>query len=320
MSNHNEIFYFNQDVNYDLKYRIKVIVDFVLRYLYKLILFFCRGQKEKFDTKYNFTICAIFKDEANYIKEWILYHQMIGVEHFYLYNNFSSDQYESVLKPFVESGMVTLTEWPIPQGQIPSYKHWYENFRKETKWNCFLDLDEYICPLYGDNVYDWVKKYEDYPTVKLYWRMFGTSGKMQHDDGKLVTEQYVVSWDKYYDEGKIFYNTSYKIDLFELGMMHNIKSPVTFLGKKVEIPPINEFKNFITKYNINKVKKDFTIQVNHYWSKALNCYFNQQRRGDAVFKESPRSMEYFYWHESKNRGTDYSIYRFLIKLKSLYEQ
>ena len=38
--------------------------------------------------KYYCSICAIFRDEGTYLKEWIEYHRIIGIDHFYLYNNF----------------------------------------------------------------------------------------------------------------------------------------------------------------------------------------------------------------------------------------
>ena len=47
---------------------------------------------------YYFSICAIFKDESLSIKEWIEYHKLIGVEHFYLYNNKSKDSSVSILQ------------------------------------------------------------------------------------------------------------------------------------------------------------------------------------------------------------------------------
>ena len=36
-------------------------------------------------------ICAIFKDEAPYLLEWLAFHKMIGVDLFFLYDNGSSD-------------------------------------------------------------------------------------------------------------------------------------------------------------------------------------------------------------------------------------
>ena len=59
---------------------------------------------------YGISICAIFKDESIYLKEWIEFHLLIWIEHFYLYNNFSKDSYLEVLKPYIEKNIVTLRE------------------------------------------------------------------------------------------------------------------------------------------------------------------------------------------------------------------
>src|SRR5262245_23964419 len=62
--------------------------------------------------KYQLTICAIFKNEKKYLKEWIEYHRLIGVDHFYLYNNNSSDHPLELLLPYIKTGIVTVIAWP----------------------------------------------------------------------------------------------------------------------------------------------------------------------------------------------------------------
>ena len=37
--------------------------------------------------KYQVSACLIFKDCGRYLAEWIEFHHMAGIEHFYLYNN-----------------------------------------------------------------------------------------------------------------------------------------------------------------------------------------------------------------------------------------
>lgn len=32
--------------------------------------------------------------------------------------------------------------------QISAYQHCYDNFKNETYWLVFIDLDEFICPKY----------------------------------------------------------------------------------------------------------------------------------------------------------------------------
>eukprot|EP01024_Parvocaulis_polyphysoides_P009844 TRINITY_DN13199_c0_g1_i1.p3 TRINITY_DN13199_c0_g1~~TRINITY_DN13199_c0_g1_i1.p3 ORF type:complete len:138 (-),score=4.69 TRINITY_DN13199_c0_g1_i1:75-488(-) len=47
--------------------------------------------------KYNVSIGTIFKNEAQYLLEWIAYHTIIGIEHFYLFNDDSTDEFMEVL-------------------------------------------------------------------------------------------------------------------------------------------------------------------------------------------------------------------------------
>ena len=68
--------------------------------------------------KYKASLCLIFKDEAPYLKEWLEYHLLIGIDHFYLYNNNSSDNYLEVLGPYIEDGTVTLINYQKNYGKF----------------------------------------------------------------------------------------------------------------------------------------------------------------------------------------------------------
>ena len=41
--------------------------------------------------RYDLTIAAVFQNEAPYLKEWIEFHKLVGVEHFLLVDNESTD-------------------------------------------------------------------------------------------------------------------------------------------------------------------------------------------------------------------------------------
>ena len=261
--------------------------------------------------KYQISICGIFKNEAPFIKEWIEYHMLLGVEHFYLYNNNSEDNFIQVLQPYITTGIVTLIDWPTIPGQQASYEDFYKKYRHETQWVSFLDLDEFICPLKYLDIPSWLQKFKKYPIIMIYWKMFGTSGHLEHDYSKLVIEQYINSWDKLTDIGKLFYNTDYDICNFFKGMMHSFE--VSHLG--AHIPPINQYGYFV-KYNIHRYNnKEDEIQCNHYWSKAYINYEAKHKRGSAAFGKSWKTFEKFLLHENFNRGSDYSIFRYLIQLK-----
>lgn len=56
--------------------------------------------------------CTLFRDDGMYLKEWVGFHHLIGVEHFYLYNHGSLDNPREVLNDFIQQGIVTLIDWP----------------------------------------------------------------------------------------------------------------------------------------------------------------------------------------------------------------
>ena len=43
--------------------------------------------------------CTIYRDDADYLPEWIEFHRLVGVERFFLYDNGSTDDHLEVLAP-----------------------------------------------------------------------------------------------------------------------------------------------------------------------------------------------------------------------------
>jgi hypothetical protein len=124
-------------------------------------------------------ICAIFRDEAPYLAEWISFHQLVGVEHFYLYNNNSSDGYLGVIQPFIDSGAVTLLDWPVPfheWAQRKAYEHCLEAARAEARWLAFIDIDEFLFAPQNESLKDVLPGYESWPGVVVNWQTYGSSG------------------------------------------------------------------------------------------------------------------------------------------------
>lgn len=132
------------------------------------------------------SVCSIFRNEAPYLKEWINFHKLVGVEHFYLYNNLSTDDWQSQIEEF---DCVTVIDWPMP---TPAIIAAYEDGIRRTqhsKWTAFIDVDEFLfCPD-GTPLPDFLKNYEEFPAVVVNWATYGTSGHVTQPDG-LVIENY----------------------------------------------------------------------------------------------------------------------------------
>ena len=284
------------------------------RYKVKLNMIKCEQTEKKYK------VCAIFKNEAFYLKEWLEFNHLVGVEHFYMYNNKSEDRFEAVLEPYIKKGLVTLVEWPYEQKQMEAYMDCIEKYASETKWMGFIDIDEFIVPKSTDNIYDFLQKFEkNRGAVNIYWRLYGTSGQMERNLDGLVVEDFTVCWPKYCDIGKCFYNTAFGFEensAWSRGLHH--KFWANWKGKNV--PPVNIFDH-VCIGDINKADTaDFPIQINHYFTKSYREYALKRAKGDVYFKINPHDEAYFYEHEMKCSSTDFSAYKYLIKLKLAMEE
>lgn len=159
--------------------RIKYFNDNFMHYFFSLILL----MNALFG--YELSVAAIFRDEGPYLKEWIDYHYMAGVEHFWLYNDHSKDHWEEVLKPYIEEGIVEvidlnwsssdLTGWI--SRQLQAYVDALKRTKDLTTWLGFIDIDEYLLPMQESTITECLEKhFSDAAGVYVSWRNFGTGG------------------------------------------------------------------------------------------------------------------------------------------------
>ncbi len=274
-------------------------------YLFLIRLFY---RKQKFDKKYYVSVCAIFKNEGKYLREWIEYHLTAGIEHFYLYNNFSDDNYKKVLAPYVKEGIVTLTDWPVEHGQRSAYNDCVAKYSDESNWIGFIDLDEYVCPVQWNSIKDWLKNYERYPLVSAFWRMFGSAGIMEEDRSKTLIEQFTVCSD-IISSSKMFLNTHWSKRIKDFHLSHYCRFNIW--GK---LAPDNAFLFFMPGSSRKKAK----VQINHYYSKSAEYWAKKKMVvGDAYYQtsENKRPWEMFFWCEDICNKSDFSIFKYLTRLK-----
>jgi hypothetical protein len=138
-------------------------------------------------------VCSVFRDEAAYLAEWIEFHRLVGVEHFFLYDNFSGDSGRTALNPWVRAGVVTLTDCSVPRGtggQAWVYSDALDRARGRTRWLAFIDIDEFLFSPGTDVLARLLPDYETHPGVVVNWQVYGSSGLKARPPG-LVIENFV---------------------------------------------------------------------------------------------------------------------------------
>jgi hypothetical protein len=136
-------------------------------------------------------VCAIFRDEARHLPEWVAFHRAVGVERFYLYDNRSSDDWQSVLAPELREGTVEAIDWPHDRGQMSAYADCLERHRTDTRWIAFIDIDEFLFSPTGRSLPDVLRAFRTWPGVVVCSRYYGFGGRDEPPEG-LTIESYLM--------------------------------------------------------------------------------------------------------------------------------
>ena len=96
------------------------------------------------------SIAACVKDEGRYLREWIEYHLWAGVDHFYIYDNGSTDNTKEALETCMQRGIVTYHYWVRGERlyknkqQVQVYNDAVVRYKHCTKWLAIIDADEFM--------------------------------------------------------------------------------------------------------------------------------------------------------------------------------
>ena len=157
---------------------------------------------------YEVSIISMFKNEGPYLKEWVEFHRIAGVEHFFLYNNNSTDSSLEVLQPYIDEALVELIDWPYQATngyvgiQIKAFTDGFKRCLGRTKWVACIDIDEFIVPIRGYNIQECLKIYfADANAIYLNWRNFGTSNVIIPLGNPLITQLLMCSLSTHSDNG-----------------------------------------------------------------------------------------------------------------------
>ena len=152
---------------------------------------------------YDLAIVAILKNEGHYLKEWLDYHLLAGVDHFYLYNNDSTDDYDAIIAPYVAAGLVTTEKISGGSAQFAAYDFAVRDYRFLCRRVAFIDLDEFIYPknttgTIGATLDRILSRFPDASGVAINWQLFGSNGETAADYSFGVLERFTrrapVDW------------------------------------------------------------------------------------------------------------------------------
>ncbi|WP_173272481.1 glycosyltransferase family 2 protein [Thiosulfatimonas sediminis] len=253
-------------------------------------------------------IGAIVKNEADYLLEWIAYHWVVGVRHFLIASNDSTDETSEILQKLVKLGLVTFVDFPTVgdvKPQLPAYKKLVSLCPNDIDLIAFIDADEYLTPLDGELTItpfiDRIFADQNISALAMQWACFGSAGQLFKEDGMVIerfTRQSAMKFtaNKNYktmvrpNTIKAFRNPHY-VSLKSGRYVNTLGEDVAMVAEKlgVAVTPIWE-----------------NLRVNHYVVKSLEEFvLGKSRKGSAASKGRVKHKDYFKSHDRNEEVWSY---------------
>ena len=251
---------------------------------------------------YDLAAVSIMKNAAPYVEEWLDYHLLAGVNHFFIYDNESEDNFKEVLQPYIDARLVTYIFYPGNRQLMAAYNDAIDNFKFFCRYMAFVDDDEFILPKENCSIAevtdDFLKDNPSCAGLEFSWYFYGSSGKTKADFSKGVLERFKRraakeerSTKTIINPRRVDYMWSPHFAIYQAGY-HRI-NPST-LDKFFDMP--------------------FTIAdkivMNHYHTKSWEEYCLKRKRGDVIAFTGDKYKEGIFKDQDKNDVFDEEILRY----------
>lgn len=279
-------YYIENVKNFDTK---SIILLIILTFIIIFISFYYssyNNSREQFNSnnkKYNLGIMTIFKNEQDYMEEWLDYHILQGFEQIYLYCNDPNIHLYTYLSNPKYTQYIKLIDWVNKKNlgsltiQRQAYTHCVKNYSYQCQFLLMLDLDEFINPIKSYlKVSDYINElkpiWNQIKAFKIQRYDYGSNGHISKPSG-MVRLNY-ISHEKICSSYKTLANTDYINKQLDFFGVHDYNFLPNKLGKIFNnYFGYHEtgFPNSCKSNSINEIP----LVINHYYTKSYKEYLSR---------------------------------------------
>lgn len=267
-----------------------------------------------------FAVAAVFAKETNYLKEWIHFHLLVGVEKFYLICN-DVDPYLStyILKPFIDQGIVILEHMPPVEGeqfvylQMRAYQWAIKATKDKVRWLAVIDLDEFLMPNEGYDIKTVLSEFERprIAGVIINWLNFGSSGLFFPP--RLQVEGFTKRANDSHALNAVYKTIIYPKYTIKSYNPHSFKYETDWVA-------VDEFDQQIfpaSCLNINRLHIGKKLRINHYRTRSWLEYLEKHRKWNANGHPDMKKDDtaWYFTSNDTNNLIDLTAHRYLPELK-----
>ena len=238
------------------------------------------------------TLGTCWKNEDSYALDFIKYHRSVCIEKFVIFDR----EYNHIAKMFENNNDIEVIHYPDVEGNNHQ-EAWGQLIRynqRKTKWLALIDADQCLVPVKTNDVKKILKDYEDFASLQINWKSFGSSHHETRTEGSLYERflltclndnvynyhtQFICQPDRtigiktaephypFLPDDEMMVNTNKeKIDPFKIVSL-NPNTPLSF-----NVPPLHDI-----------------LYVNHYTNKSKEEWMikNEKGRADILGTKMP---------------------------------
>jgi len=251
-----------------------------------------------------------FRDEKRYLREWLEYHLLQGVEHFYLFDHLSIDNPLAVLQPYINKGVVTYTYFSEELASPHS-----ATFAKmgnqalalalgKTRWLAIIDSDEFLVPAEGVALVDFLRRHQRHPAIVVNWQMFGTAGVEQIPADKLLLEVLTQRAPRDYGQNKHVKTILQPALTTDVDIHHANYPAGTYAVNTDRQPVVGAFSMPIHTDR---------LRLHHYFMRDRN--FVREVKIPRRAKFGHDASEIWHWDEDMNQEKDTTMLKYVAVLR-----
>lgn len=243
---------------------------------------------------YFLSIGAIFKNESNGLEEWLLNHLNEGVEHFYLINNGSTDNFMPIIEKY--NKYITLFDDNLRHSQIQLYNKYFMPIKKYSKWFMIIDLDEFVYSRKNYNkIADYLKTVDkNISKIALFWKMYGSSGYVEQPNSIIHS---FVNRHNILNIGFTLKQIVRSSHVIKFSIHdHSVYNERMYIGSNNRLVSIRNREYLLSENDSKTCLSNSALHLNHYAIQSYDWFKNvKMSRGDvnSSIHENVRNDEYF---------------------------
>ena len=257
------------------------------------------------------TLAAIVRDQEHYVKEWLTFYHLVGVERFVIVLHKCSDKTEEKIRelPFQEKIHIHRVVNGEQYAQLGAYLWILDNYGKFTRWMMFVDSDEFCFGTKEDDLKTILADYEQHGGLLAHWYQFGSNNHTLKPQGLSIEALTTRAHDRH-NAHRSFKTILQPRCFLKFRSPHLADTnPLTVTEDHKEVKPY--------WYWMGDRKPTWNvIRVNHYHVRSMEDWVERYHRGQCNDPRPP----YEYGSQSfkdrdNNDVTDHAILRFAGKLR-----